>query len=110
MSRSVDVDTIRKARAWASKYYHSRKASPEWRGYHPSHLASEAIRETGKRFGIGYGCEGLSIDDGREGISYLNMGDTYDTTIIFDSRTERFSVGCYGDVVEKLEAEGITIG
>jgi hypothetical protein len=37
----------------------------------------------------------------RDGISYVNMGDTYDTTLLFDHKTGRFSVGAWGDVVER---------
>jgi hypothetical protein len=37
----------------------------------------------------------------RDGISYVNMGDTYDTTLLFDYKTGRFSVGSWGDVVER---------
>lgn len=32
---------------------------------------------------------------------YLNMGDTYDTTLIYRRKTDTLSIGSYGDVVEK---------
>jgi hypothetical protein len=37
----------------------------------------------------------------REGIEYVNMGDTYDTTLIYDYKTGRFYVGAWGDWVER---------
>lgn len=97
---------IVKARRYASDYY--RKHKPGRYG-HPSHLASEAINAASKHYGIGYGCEGFCWNCGRDGISYLNMGDTYDFTVLFDSRDERFFTGCWGDVVERLQAQGIDI-
>lgn len=105
----VTTDTIRRARKFAADYYHRRKNDPENIGHHPSHLASEAIEAAGKQFAIGFGSAGFCWDCGRDGITYLNMGDTYDFTILFDSRSERFSTGCWGDVVERLERDGITI-
>lgn len=108
MRSSVGADVIVKARRFASDYY--RKHKEEYEGYHPSHLGSKAIEEAGKKFNIGFGCEGFCLDEaGRDGISYLNMGDTYEYTVLFDSRTERFSTGCWGDLLEKLGRQGITI-
>jgi len=37
----------------------------------------------------------------RQGIEYVNMGDTYDTTLIYDHKTGRFYVGAWGDWVER---------
>jgi hypothetical protein len=37
----------------------------------------------------------------QDGLSYVNMGDTYDTTLLYDHKTGRFSVGSWGDVVER---------
>ena len=37
----------------------------------------------------------------REGLSYVNMGDTYDTTLIYDHKTGRFYVGAWGNWVER---------
>jgi hypothetical protein len=31
---------------------------------------------------------------------YLNAGDTYATTLIYDRAKDTLSIGCYGDVVE----------
>jgi len=32
---------------------------------------------------------------------YVNMGDTYDTTLIYDYKTNRFVVSSWGDIVER---------
>lgn len=106
---TVDVfSEMRKARAYAARQYRKLREDYRYSG-HPSHAASEAIRLAGERFKLGYGCEGFCWNCGRDGISYLNMGDTYATTIVFDSRTEQFRIGCWGDCVERLEREGIQL-
>ena len=97
--------TIERARRYAAAYY--RRNQPDFEGIHPSHLATEALEAAGKRLGIGHGAEGLCLDEGgREGISYLNMGDCYDYTVLFDSRTEQFFCSTFGDVLEELESTG----
>ncbi len=35
--------------------------------------------------------------------TYINMGDTYDTTVLLDSATGEYQVTCYGDYLEKIE-------
>jgi hypothetical protein len=37
----------------------------------------------------------------KDGLDYVNMGDTYDTTLIFDHRKGRFIVSSWGDIVER---------
>jgi putative sterol carrier protein len=37
----------------------------------------------------------------RAGLEFVNMGDTYDTTLIYDFSTRRFYVGAWGDWVER---------
>lgn len=32
---------------------------------------------------------------------YINMGDTYSTTLIYRRRTDSLSIGCWGDIVER---------
>lgn len=107
MRTTTSGDMVVKARRFASEYF--RKHREGRHGEHPSHLAAEAIREAGKKYGIGYGPEGFCWDFGRDGITYLNMGDAYEYTVLFDSRTCQFRTGCWGDVVERLEAEGVVI-
>lgn len=54
----------------------------------------------------GHGVEPIKDDEWETyyldiGLLYVNMGDPYDTTILYDTRKERFSIGCWGDVVER---------
>lgn len=59
----------------------------------------------------GHGVEGIQAEDGykvddywRDTILlYVNMGDTYDTTICYDTEGEEFFVGSWGDFVEDWE-------
>ena len=75
-------------------------------GYcHSSHAASQAIDEWSKAQGVGFGSEGFCDECGRDGITYLNMGDTYDTTVVFTSWNERFFVSCWGDVYERYQKQ-----
>ncbi len=60
----------------------------------------------------GHGVEGIQAEDGykvddywRDTILlYVNMGDTYDTTICYDTEEEEFFVGSWGDFVEDWES------
>jgi hypothetical protein len=47
----------------------------------------------------GNGVERISGVGG--GLMYVNMGDTYDTTLIYDYKTNRFVVSSWGDIVER---------
>lgn len=55
----------------------------------------------------GYGVEAVWCDESNiePHASYVNLGDTYSTTIIHKScaagRTDRFVIGSWGDVVER---------
>jgi hypothetical protein len=105
-TRDVSRDLLKKARAYASGYFRrNREYSPG----HSSHLASEALEQAGIKYAFGHGVEGFCWNCGQEGISYINMGDGYDLTIYFDTRTEQFRLGCWADVMERLERQGITI-
>lgn len=57
----------------------------------------------------GNGVERLRSSDGRGKAYYVNMGDTYDTTLLFirSPGRDRFAVGSWGDWVESLENRGI---
>jgi hypothetical protein len=37
---------------------------------------------------------------------YVNLGDTYDTTILYDTENEEFSIGSWGDFMEEWEKDG----
>ena len=70
---------------------------------HPSHTASMVLSVTERCFPElkTHGVEGFTFDAcGRGGLTYLNTGDSYGTTILFDSRSERMWLGSWGDFVE----------
>jgi hypothetical protein len=46
----------------------------------------------------GHGVERIP---GQPGLMFVNMGDTYDTTLIYDFKTNRFVVSSWGDIVER---------
>lgn len=48
----------------------------------------------------GFGREYLYSSDGSNGVDYVNMGDTYVTTFMFDFAKDKFIVGSWGDLVE----------
>lgn len=55
----------------------------------------------------GNGVERLRSINGRAKAYYVNMGDTYGTTLIFQQQpTERFIVGSWGDWLEAQESRG----
>ena len=56
----------------------------------------------------GYGVESMRDIEwdsyyGDIGLLYVNMGDTYVGTVIYDTRKKRWFVACLGDYVEKKE-------
>jgi hypothetical protein len=57
------------------------------------------ILQTADKMMNGNGVERISGMGG--GLMYVNMGDTYDTTIIYDYKTDRFVVSSWGDIVER---------
>ena len=57
------------------------------------------ILQTADKMMNGNGVERISGVGG--GLMYVNMGDTYDTTLIYDYKTNRFVVSSWGDIVER---------
>ena len=56
----------------------------------------------------GYGTEALDEDPNwfpYPRYSYVNMGDPYVTTIMFDHEQSRFFVACWGDIAERFQTE-----
>lgn len=49
----------------------------------------------------GYGREYLTPTDRYEGVEFVNMGDTYATTLMFDHAKDGFTIGNWGDLVER---------
>jgi hypothetical protein len=102
MARTKDEKDVVRARRFASDYFRKHRHDPENFG-HPSHLAAKALKAADDKFSIGYGVEGFAVGD-NDSISYINTGDSYGYTVLFDSRSRRFSTGTWGDIVER---EGI---
>ena len=48
----------------------------------------------------GYGRTYLFPSGGGNGVSLVDMGDTYNTTLMFDFAKDKFIVGSWGDLVE----------
>lgn len=95
-----DIGTLEKAREWATRRF---SAIHDGRT-HPSFDAETVLKEAADRFGIEhYGVEGFSDEVGRHGVAYLNMGDTYEVTLlaVTSPRSVRFRVGSWGDLVER---------
>lgn len=57
------------------------------------------ILQTADKMMNGHGVERISGVGG--GLMYVNMGDTYDATLIYDYKTNRFVVSSWGDIVER---------
>ena len=57
------------------------------------------LLDTADRLIGGHGVENLYPDHGN--IYYVNLGDPYDTTLMYDSRKGRLYVGAWGDYVER---------
>lgn len=52
------------------------------------------------------GVEGWCYSDIRYGLSYCNTGDSYATTLCYDSERDRFFVSCWADARERDERQG----
>lgn len=50
----------------------------------------------------GFGVEGCRLTNGKA-CEYINRGDTYTTTLLFDYRTRTWKLTCWGDWVETNE-------
>lgn len=104
MSGGPSEVTLKKARDWCARQFAKRYS----RNSHASHLASEILREADKRFALeSHGDEGFCDPSGVDGISYLNMGDTYALTLCAETshRSARFVVSSWGDLYESVEWE-----
>jgi hypothetical protein len=87
----------------ARRIYNELRAG-EYRGVHNSFAATKALEIIAEKYQLGFGVEGFcDQNSGEHGVTYINMGDTYSTTILFESDAARFSVGCWGDIVERHE-------
>ena len=100
-------DYLKRVARWIRKAYKAGRIidQADHGSYHPSHTATRVMLDAQIEFSdLGsFGVEGWCDDIGRDGFSYLNMGETYELTILFDSKTERFTVGTWGDTYERWE-------
>lgn len=66
--------------------------------YHISHDVVGYLEAIEKHCPFSYGVESLYPD--LPDIWYFNAGDTYAETLIYNSDSHRWSVGCWGDIVK----------
>jgi len=100
----TDEQYLHRALAYCKREFKRRRDGKRYPP-HASHDASDVMRDCEKLFpDLGtFGVEGFCDDIGDYGVSYLNTGDPYNQTILFCTtpRAERWSVGCWGDIVER---------
>jgi hypothetical protein len=80
---------------------------PEERKYHIghiSHLAADFLDKASKEL-EGFGIEGELDEDRGLDFQYVNMGDMYALTILFDGKENKFTVSTWADMIEKQERE-----
>lgn len=78
-------------KAWADKCYHRPKAQE---------CDEEAINVILE----GHGTEALWSESGTKPVAvYINMGDTYAVTLLYNYQTSTWSITSYGDFVERNE-------
>jgi hypothetical protein len=95
------IDYLKRAAKWCrTKYREARQTE----SCHCSHTASDVMYAAERLFTDlkSFGVEGF-IQCG--GVSYLNIWDPYDLTIVFLSKSERFQVTSWGDIVERCSDE-----
>lgn len=94
------VEKVPATEAYVRSLYSSPYRSGIWRVTVALHVINELVG--------GYGVEGLG--PGRSGdyappYEYINMGDTYATTLIYDRDKDELFIGTWGGVVEEEESE-----
>lgn len=99
IKREIDIlalDCIPKTLEWRNKCYHM----PRMREVMV--MACDEIAGT-------YGTETVEPQEdwsnGYPRIEYLNVGDSYASTLFFDFSQSRAFISCFGDIVERMERE-----
>jgi hypothetical protein len=84
----------------------NKELSERRSGYngHISHLVAELLEEANKEV-EGFGVEGTLDEEHGVDIQYVNMGDTYNLTILYDGNEGKFTASTWGDILEKQERE-----
>lgn len=96
---SPDEERFAHTAEWVSRCYHMPRLHER---------VMSAINETIR----GSGVEALELEPGSfancdrnaEYWDYVNLGDTYKTTVMRHSRTGKFRVCCWGDIAERIYA------
>lgn len=71
---------------------------------HISHLVAELLEEANKEI-EGFGVEGELNEERGVDVQYINMGDAYNLTVLYDANSGKFLAGTWGNVVEEQERE-----
>ena len=96
---------LRKASRYARRKFNELRELPEYYYAHESFAVRDALLITEARFvdcGT-FGVESILGSSDSDTIDYLNTGDTYELTVLY--YRERFTVGNWGDIVERGEYE-----
>lgn len=83
---------------WESAERRQRQA------YHPHDretLVMEALNEILEGYGVEYLQSSEDTPHQADGIDYVNFGDPYIPTVMYDHRRECYRIGCWGDIVER---------
>ena len=95
-----DEDLPKETQIWINRCY----GRPSW-----PEIALDAINHIVG----GYGTEAIETESwvgnycGHIRACYVNMGDTYDATIVYDNATHEWQLTSWGDYVEELEQKGV---
>ena len=90
----IPADEFETVKTWIAQCYHMPT---------PNELKLKALNEVLE----GYGVEGIANpSDSSEQIAvYVNMGDTYAETVVYDIATREFAFTSWGDFFEQWELE-----
>ncbi len=91
MDGRLDPETFESVDRWVRQCYHKPN---------DTELIMSALDEVLGGFGVE--CIRENCDDSPSA-DYINMGDTYNATVIYCYVRDRFIVGCWGDYIEWIE-------
>jgi hypothetical protein len=80
-----------------------RESLTSWRDHR---ISSRTMLEELDRYLKGHGIEHLESENGRAEAYYVNMGDTYNPTIILDTKRDRVWATDWGSWMEAEERKG----
>lgn len=98
----MNVEELEKARRTAERVFDHLTSDPGGPWCHPSHHVCTALDQAGAEHQLEhFGVEGV-LDD-QVDIQYLNTGETYETTLLYDGLAGEFLIGNWGDLLEEQE-------